>query len=113
MDVVCSIPASLYTLHTGANVVVFMCLHFRDSFQKIVLCSCWVCNVWVESVCEKCAFAFFCFPAGKTLAYAIPVVQDLQSISPNISRDDGPYAIVVTPTREVGPLYTMYVRVCV
>ena len=65
------------------------------------------------------ASASFRFPVGKTLAYAIPVVQDLQSISPSISRVDGPYAVVVTPTREVGPLYTVCVcvyvcvRVCV
>ena len=55
--------------------------------------------------------AHFCFSVGKTLAYAIPIVQDLQSMSPSISRVDGPYAVVITPTREVG--HTLCVRVCV
>ena len=55
--------------------------------------------------------AHFCFSVGKTLAYAIPIVQDLQSMSPNISRVDGPYAVVVTPTREVG--HTLCVCACV
>jgi ATP-dependent RNA helicase DDX31/DBP7 len=38
---------------------------------------------------------------GKTLAYAVPILQDLQGIVPKISRSDGPYAIVLTPTREL------------
>ncbi|XP_013415138.1 probable ATP-dependent RNA helicase DDX31 isoform X1 [Lingula anatina] len=39
--------------------------------------------------------------SGKTLAFAIPVVQHLQSIVPKIQRQDGPYAIVIVPTREL------------
>lgn len=38
---------------------------------------------------------------GKTLAYAIPMVHDLQMLSPKIKREDGPYAMVVLPTREL------------
>ena len=38
---------------------------------------------------------------GKTLAYAIPIVNDLQSSEERISRSDGPCALVVTPTREL------------
>ena len=39
--------------------------------------------------------------AGKTLSYAIPLVQHLQSKSPHTQRSDGPYALVIVPTREV------------
>lgn len=39
--------------------------------------------------------------SGKTLSYAVPLVQDLQARSPRISRDHGPYAIVIVPTREL------------
>lgn len=40
-------------------------------------------------------------PAGKTLAYAIPVVQSLQAVHPKVSRGDGPLALIIVPTREV------------
>lgn len=40
-------------------------------------------------------------PAGKTLAYAIPVVQSLQAIHPKVTRGDGPLALIIVPTREV------------
>lgn len=39
--------------------------------------------------------------SGKTLAYGIPVVQSLQAQQPKIQRSDGPYAVVVVPTREL------------
>ena len=39
--------------------------------------------------------------AGKTMAYAIPIVEDLQSQQPKIQRHDGPVAMVIVPTREV------------
>ena len=35
------------------------------------------------------------------MAFAVPIVQALQGISPKIQRIHGPYAIVVVPTREV------------
>ncbi|EDQ86203.1 uncharacterized protein MONBRDRAFT_33876 [Monosiga brevicollis MX1] len=38
---------------------------------------------------------------GKTLAYAIPIVQDLQGLQHKVERSDGPLAIVLTPTREL------------
>ena len=39
---------------------------------------------------------------GKTLAYAVPVVQALQALNdPRVSRSDGPVALVLTPTREL------------
>ncbi|NXH89239.1 DDX31 helicase, partial [Edolisoma coerulescens] len=40
--------------------------------------------------------------SGKTLAYGIPLVQSLQGMKPKIQRSDGPYALVLVPTREVG-----------
>jgi len=39
---------------------------------------------------------------GKTYAYVVPIVEKLRSIEPHINRSDGPYCIVVVPTREVG-----------
>lgn len=38
---------------------------------------------------------------GKTLTYAVPVIHSLQSITPKISRSDGPYAVILVPTREL------------
>ncbi|XP_061586134.1 probable ATP-dependent RNA helicase DDX31 [Cololabis saira] len=39
--------------------------------------------------------------SGKTLSYAVPVVQNLQSIQPKVNRSDGPLALVIVPTREL------------
>ncbi|XP_048469484.1 probable ATP-dependent RNA helicase DDX31 isoform X2 [Rhincodon typus] len=39
--------------------------------------------------------------SGKTLAYGVPLVQSLQSVRPKIQRSDGPYAVVIIPTREL------------
>ncbi|XP_029470016.1 probable ATP-dependent RNA helicase DDX31 isoform X2 [Rhinatrema bivittatum] len=39
--------------------------------------------------------------SGKTLAYSIPLVQMLQTVKPKIQRKDGPYALVLVPTREL------------
>ncbi|KAM9394395.1 ATP-dependent DNA helicase DDX31 isoform 1-T2 [Pholidichthys leucotaenia] len=39
--------------------------------------------------------------SGKTLSYAVPVVQSLQAVQPKISRSDGPVAVVIVPTREL------------
>ncbi|KAM5298547.1 ATP-dependent DNA helicase DDX31 [Ctenodactylus gundi] len=39
--------------------------------------------------------------SGKTLAYCIPMVQSLQAMKPKIERSDGPYALVLVPTREL------------
>ncbi|KAM9206863.1 ATP-dependent DNA helicase DDX31 isoform 2-T2 [Dugong dugon] len=39
--------------------------------------------------------------SGKTLAYCIPVVQSLQAMKSKIKRSDGPYALVLVPTREL------------
>ncbi|XP_021117469.1 probable ATP-dependent RNA helicase DDX31 isoform X1 [Heterocephalus glaber] len=38
--------------------------------------------------------------SGKTLAYCIPMVQSLQAVKSKIQRSDGPYALVLVPTRE-------------
>ncbi|NXK92245.1 DDX31 helicase, partial [Formicarius rufipectus] len=43
--------------------------------------------------------------SGKTLAYGIPLVQSLQGVESKIQRSDGPYALVLVPTREVGGLF--------
>ncbi|MEQ2303789.1 ATP-dependent RNA helicase, partial [Ameca splendens] len=39
--------------------------------------------------------------SGKTLCYAVPLVQSLQSMEPKVSRSDGPLALIVVPTREL------------
>lgn len=39
--------------------------------------------------------------SGKTLSYAVPLVQSLQSIQPKVSRSDGPLALIIVPTREL------------
>lgn len=39
--------------------------------------------------------------SGKTLTFAVPIVQALQNINPKIQRIHGPYAIVIVPTREL------------
>lgn len=39
--------------------------------------------------------------SGKTLAYAIPIIQKLASIKPNLKRTDGIKALILVPTREV------------
>eukprot|EP00105_Crassostrea_gigas_P038416 XP_019922564.1 PREDICTED: probable ATP-dependent RNA helicase DDX31 isoform X2 [Crassostrea gigas] len=39
--------------------------------------------------------------SGKTLTFAVPVVQHLQSLTPKISRMDGVLALVIVPTREL------------
>jgi ATP-dependent RNA helicase DDX31/DBP7 len=39
--------------------------------------------------------------SGKTLVYALPIVEALQAVRPKISRADGVQAIVVVPTREL------------
>ncbi|KAM9256674.1 ATP-dependent DNA helicase DDX31 isoform 4-T4 [Cariama cristata] len=39
--------------------------------------------------------------SGKTLAYGIPLVQSLQGMECKIQRSDGPYALILVPTREL------------
>ncbi|XP_047624738.1 probable ATP-dependent RNA helicase DDX31 isoform X7 [Phacochoerus africanus] len=39
--------------------------------------------------------------SGKTLAYCVPMVQSLQAVKPKIQRGDGPYALILVPTREL------------
>ena len=39
--------------------------------------------------------------SGKTLAYAIPIIQLLQEKMPAIKRNDGIFALILVPTREL------------
>ncbi|XP_044051713.1 probable ATP-dependent RNA helicase DDX31 isoform X2 [Siniperca chuatsi] len=39
--------------------------------------------------------------SGKTLSYAVPLVQSLQAVRPKVSRSDGPLAVIIVPTREL------------
>lgn len=45
---------------------------------------------------------------GKTLSYAVPVVQKLQEIVPKIKRNDGIFCLVIVPTREVLHIFIFY-----
>ena len=51
--------------------------------------------------------------SGKTLAYALPLIQRLQQIRPKISRTDGPYAVILLPTRELAvQSYEVFEALC-
>ncbi|XP_061672152.1 probable ATP-dependent RNA helicase DDX31 isoform X3 [Syngnathoides biaculeatus] len=39
--------------------------------------------------------------SGKTLSFAVPVVQSLQALQTKVQRSDGPLALVIVPTREL------------
>lgn len=39
--------------------------------------------------------------SGKTLSYAVPMIQSLRSTQPQIRRLDGAYAVILVPTREL------------
>ncbi|XP_059192182.1 probable ATP-dependent RNA helicase DDX31 isoform X2 [Centropristis striata] len=39
--------------------------------------------------------------SGKTLSYAVPLVQSLQATQQKVSRSDGPLAVIIVPTREL------------
>lgn len=39
--------------------------------------------------------------SGKTLSYALPIVEKLSKIEPKLSRQDGIHALVIVPTREL------------
>ena len=39
--------------------------------------------------------------SGKTLSYAVPMIQSLRSRDKRISRTDGVYAVILVPTREL------------
>lgn len=49
--------------------------------------------------------------AGKTLAFAVPIIQMLQAHTPKIQRTDGAYAIILVPTRELAiQIYETFVK---
>lgn len=51
--------------------------------------------------------------SGKTLAYVIPIIQRLQAKEPKISRNDGIYALIIVPTRElVMQCYSLLESLC-
>lgn len=51
--------------------------------------------------------------SGKTLAYMVPILQDLLSLGHKISRTDGIYVIILSPTRELcTQIYDVCVKLC-
>lgn len=55
--------------------------------------------------------------SGKTLSYAIPMIQHLMHMQPQITRSDGPKAIIILPTRELATqtkeVITQLTRACI
>nr|CDS21615.1 ATP dependent RNA helicase DDX31 [Echinococcus granulosus] len=55
--------------------------------------------------------------SGKTVAYALPLIHNLMETEPPISRNDGPKALIILPTRELatqtGLVMTHLCRACV
>lgn len=49
----------------------------------------------------------FCL-LGKTLAYVIPVIHQIQKMEPLVRRETGPIAIVLVPTKEVIPIRLLF-----
>ena len=51
--------------------------------------------------------------SGKTLAYALPIIQQLQAKVPEVQRSDGPYALILLPTRELAvQSYNLFQELC-
>jgi len=51
--------------------------------------------------------------SGKTLAYALPLIQRLKQMRPKIGRTDGPYAVILLPTRELAvQSYEVFEALC-
>lgn len=51
--------------------------------------------------------------SGKTLAYMVPIMQDLLSLGTKITRQDGLYVVVLSPTRELAAqIYDVCIKLC-
>lgn len=51
--------------------------------------------------------------SGKTMCYAIPVVNKLSAVNPPVERSHGPYAVVLLPTRELAlQVYNVFQDLC-
>lgn len=51
--------------------------------------------------------------SGKTLAYMVPILQDLLTIGHKISRSDGIYVVILSPTRELcTQIYEVCIKLC-
>lgn len=49
--------------------------------------------------------------SGKTLSYALPIVEKLQNIQPRLTRSQGIHALVIVPTRELAvQTYELFVK---
>lgn len=49
--------------------------------------------------------------SGKTLSYALPIVEKLHNIRPKLARSDGIHALVIVPTRELAvQTYELFVK---
>ncbi len=55
--------------------------------------------------------------SGKTFSYALPLMHSLMTQTPQITRSDGPIALVLLPTRELATqtsdIFTKSCRACV
>ena len=51
--------------------------------------------------------------SGKTLAYMVPILQDLLTIGHKISRSDGIFVVILSPTRELcTQIYEVCIKLC-
>jgi len=51
--------------------------------------------------------------SGKTMCYAIPIVEKLSSINPPVHRSNGPYVVVLVPTRELAlQIFNIFQDLC-
>lgn len=51
--------------------------------------------------------------SGKTLSYALPIVEKLHNIEPRLTRSQGIHALVIVPTRELAvQTYELFVKLC-
>lgn len=49
--------------------------------------------------------------SGKTLAYALPIIQRLQEQQPKVNRNDGIFALIIVPTRELAiQTYDLFIK---
>jgi len=51
--------------------------------------------------------------SGKTMCYAIPLIENLSSLDPPIHRSNGPYALILVPTRELAfQIFNVFQDLC-
>ena len=60
-----------------------------------------VINLFDFFTFDQLLLVFLFESVGKTLSYAVPIIEKLHSHQPKVDRSQGPYCFVIVPTREV------------